>query len=605
MHWYCSSPAGHLGPQIPQISDAAEDWRPLHGRFKTINLSSKHLSWPHITLQNFLGPPLEARASGRVWARLYWEQRFNKQKKRSKSEERSRKRDEIAVIMVLTDRQRTDLHAGVHEYLLSRPGAEFAAAAEALAKADPEACQRNSDNADKKTSSNGTNKTLSSSAPVLEKKWTAVPRLQKKVLELERALSSIEGRGGGDAGGSGMMTSPAAMARSAERRNIPRPPAMLTLSGHTSIVTTVSLHPSYSLAASGSEDGTVKLWDVESGDLMKTLRGHTNTVTGVCFDDTNANIASKSSSTSAVCRLLASCSTDLSIKLWTWKQGSSISEWTCSKTLRGHDHTVSCVAFIPYANVGGSSNTSSSDESGAAIYLVSASRDTTIRVWEVSSGFCVQTFSGHSDWVRCLALTSVIPLTHITSNANGVIMASGSSDSCIKLWTIGGGVGESSSIGSSDAESESFAELRGHEHVIECLSFVRQSAQYTTKDNLKKQQGGTFTNKAGQNVLTLLVSGSRDKAVRLWNIATQECLMTFNVHENWVQSVILHPSGNYIISSGDDRSIRVLEIKVGSLFCVEFVSYLCYFANMSRSFAHFLHLFIFCNSLCCDSRSVA
>lgn len=38
--------------------------------------------------------------------------------------------------------------------------------------------------------------------------------------------------------------------------------------------------------------------------------------------------------------------------------------------------------------------------------------------------------------------------------------------------------------------------------------------------------------------------------------------MTFNSHENWVRSVIFHPSGKYILSSSDDKSIRVLDIKV-------------------------------------------
>ena len=79
--------------------------------------------------------------------------------------------------MVLTDRQRTDLHSGIYEYLLSRPGDAFARAAAALAEADPSSCvvKENSKPAP------------ASAAPLLERKWTAVPRLQKKVLELGHA----------------------------------------------------------------------------------------------------------------------------------------------------------------------------------------------------------------------------------------------------------------------------------------------------------------------------------------------------------------------------------------------------------------------------------
>ena len=81
--------------------------------------------------------------------------------------------------MVLTDKQRSDLHAGIHEYLLSR-GLKFAQCAEELAKADPESCGTSKED----------NKKSTTGAPILEKKWTAVPRLQRRVLELERQIAT-------------------------------------------------------------------------------------------------------------------------------------------------------------------------------------------------------------------------------------------------------------------------------------------------------------------------------------------------------------------------------------------------------------------------------
>jgi len=456
--------------------------------------------------------------------------------------------------MVLTDRQREDLHAGIHEYLLSQPGEKFELAAKAMYNADPRACERNleSKQANVEGSPSNGDKAITSgfskAAPVLEKKWTAVPRLQRKVLELERALASTETNRRGEAVD---LTSPAAMIRSKERRNIPRPPALLTLSGHTAVVTSVSLHPIYSLAASGSEDGTIKLWDIESGDLIKTLRGHTNSVTDVCFDDTTY-----AGEGGVICRLLASCSSDLSIKLWTWKEGSAISDWVCTKTLRGHDHTVSCVVFVPHDGSQVKGSSSDAEAIHSAMHLVSASRDATIRLWEVTTGFCVHTFSGHSDWVRCLALTRTSNPAILTAGnftGSGIIMASGSSDTIIKLWTI-----HSDSVATTASPKPLF-ELKGHEHVVECVSFAVLSNDASTKKSI--DAFSSAKNKAGFEISTLLASGSRDKTVRLWNISTQACLMVFNVHENWVQSVLLHPSGNYIMSGGDDRSLRVLEIK--------------------------------------------
>lgn len=61
---------------------------------------------------------------------------------------------------------------------------------------------------------------------------------------------------------------------------------------------------------------------------------------------------------------IVTCSTDLTIKLW-----DTGNEYTNVKTLHGHDHSVSAVRFTPDGDM-----------------LVSASRDKTIRVWEVASG---------------------------------------------------------------------------------------------------------------------------------------------------------------------------------------------------------------------------
>lgn len=49
--------------------------------------------------------------------------------------------------------------------------------------------------------------------------------------------------------------------------------------------------------------------------------------------------------------------------------------------------------------------------------------------------------------------------------------------------------------------------------------------------------------------------------MKLWDPLKAICLMTFTAHENWVRCVLFHPSGKYVISSGDDKSIRVLDLK--------------------------------------------
>jgi platelet-activating factor acetylhydrolase IB subunit alpha len=184
--------------------------------------------------------------------------------------------------MVLTDRQRADLHAGIHEYLKSRPEEAFQKAALAMAEADPEACQREPKNGngtgDSTSDKNTTNSNRTAShTPLLEKKWTAIPRLQKKVLELERhaaqnakihahrggAGGMLAAGGGGDAGG---------VAGAGARRMLPRLPCQHSLQGHSLVVTSVAVHPVFTVVASGSEDGTIKVRTIHTVGLLVSFR---------------------------------------------------------------------------------------------------------------------------------------------------------------------------------------------------------------------------------------------------------------------------------------------------------------------------------------------
>ncbi|CAN0429711.1 unnamed protein product, partial [Hapterophycus canaliculatus] len=87
---------------------------------------------------------------------------------------------------------------------------------------------------------------------LLEKKWTSVVRLQRKVMDLEarldQALEDLKSgvRPGREKGGN-------------LDRVLPRAPAKAVLAGHRNPVTCVALHPLYSVVASSSEDATVKV----------------------------------------------------------------------------------------------------------------------------------------------------------------------------------------------------------------------------------------------------------------------------------------------------------------------------------------------------------
>lgn len=65
---------------------------------------------------------------------------------------------------------------------------------------------------------------------------------------------------------------------------LPRAPARHTLSSHRAPITRVAFHPTWTVLASASEDSTVKIWDWESGEFERTVKGHTKSVSDVDFD---------------------------------------------------------------------------------------------------------------------------------------------------------------------------------------------------------------------------------------------------------------------------------------------------------------------------------
>jgi len=77
---------------------------------------------------------------------------------------------------------------------------------------------------------------------------------------------------------------------------LPKEPERYTLQGHKSRVTKVALHPVYADVSSSSEDGTIKVWDFESGELMHTMKGHTGSVNYVSYHPNG--------------QIIATCSTD-------------------------------------------------------------------------------------------------------------------------------------------------------------------------------------------------------------------------------------------------------------------------------------------------------
>ena len=198
-------------------------------------------------------------------------------------------------------------------------------------------------------------------------------------------------------------------------------------------------------------------------------------------------------------------------------------------------------------------NTSGIDtnQTGSNI-LISASRDKTVKFWDLETGYCQHTMNEHNDWIRCLAVRE----------HDGSMMATAGNDTAIFVYNVlQDTIRTGEEFGSQSCMK--IATLTGHEHVIESIAFVTCSASTTSKNNgnsSSPDKKATAEQKYREKINDYLASGSRDRTVKLWNFKTQTCVASFAHHKNWVRSVLLHPSGKYILSASDDRTIRVMEI---------------------------------------------
>jgi WD40 repeat protein len=162
-----------------------------------------------------------------------------------------------------------------------------------------------------------------------------------------------------------------------------------TFSGHSGWVDDVLITPHQKHAVSASYDHSVRVWELESGIELQTFIGHTGWVNSLAITSNG--------------KFVISASYDNTLRVWDLQRGGQAYE------LKGHSASVNAVVVTPDGK-----------------YALSASRDHTLKLWDLTTGAEVRTLAGH--------LRSVIA---VAISRDGYIV-SASSDSTIKVWLLDG-----------------------------------------------------------------------------------------------------------------------------------------------------------------------
>jgi WD40 repeat protein len=265
--------------------------------------------------------------------------------------------------------------------------------------------------------------------------------------------------------------------------------------GDSASIRSVAFSPDGHRLATTSAYGTTTIWDTNTGEEIVTLHGHApgqtvetrfNGVIGVSFSPDG--------------ELLATASDDLTARIWDANSGQALF------TLRGHGHAP--VSIPPFDGVIQVAFSPDGEQ------LATAGGDGTVKFWDVSNGQELLTLDAHPDNV-------VIDLAF---SPDGGYLLTGGWEGIAKLWEVGTG--------------QVLLTLAGHSSGIHGVAFSTDGKR--------------------------LITGSEDGTVILWDAATGQSLLTL-AGPLGILDIAISPDGSFLATASQDGAIRLYLLPVDKL----------------------------------------
>lgn len=343
------------------------------------------------------------------------------------------------------------------------------------------------------------------------------------------------------------------------------PARLRSLNGHVDAVNTVAITPDGLWAISGSNDGTLIVWDLLTGAPARVLNGHIDWVSAVVVDPGGewAISASKDATLrrwhlrSGLCmtvfeghtapvravaltpdgRRVLSAANDGTLRLWDTHTGDMLGLFightnrvmavvidaarneaisaADDHTLRVWDLNGGALRTIPLS--GGYVSALALHPDG--VHLVAAADDRTLRVWDVHTGALLDTLHGHAASVRTVALS-----------ADGSRILSGDNNGKLILWDL--------------EDGRICQRLEGHSGPITAVAFC---------------PGGQ------SHRWTRALSASVDRSLALWQLDGEDDDSSAAAHTASIHAIAHDRARRAILTAAEDGAIKVWEANSGQL----------------------------------------
>ena len=286
-----------------------------------------------------------------------------------------------------------------------------------------------------------------------------------------------------------------------------------TLAGYRNSVWTLTFSSDGKTLVSGSHDSTIRLWDIDHRQLSLTIP-HDGPVFCLNFSPDGQYLASGGGKEKAI------------LKIW------NLENATLAHTLTGHTRTVRAVQFHPHSS----------------LLFVSASDDKTCKFWDIASNNSSRTFAEHKD-----------PIFSAIFSHDAKYLATGSFDHSIKLWH--------------GATGELLNTLVEHtDHVFSVVfspddSLLASTSADTTIKFWSVQTGHCLKTLTGHTNVVLIgrfspdgstfVSGGFNGNIKIWDVNTGECCHTVQAHAHMLWALAFSPDGTLLASGGEGDTIKL------------------------------------------------